>query len=636
MSRQLSRSPTRTKRALSYLRVSSDGQVNTDYVRDGLSIEVQRDKRDAKAAELDAEVVEEFVDPGRSAWVDLHKRKDFLLLLDRLREYNASPGTFIDFVIFLDLSRWTRSAEDHFRCRRLVRETGARLVSIHEPMVGEDTPEAFVMEGWLAVNNEYESMKISRRARLGIHKKASYGGSYGGRRLGYVKCMVTLPEGRQVSDVAIDPDRHHFITAAFKLYASENYSIPQLSDELYRLGLRSFPTRSHPEGKVGTAALQRVLRNPYYAGWVVYKRGKPDAETFKGRHPALIDQNTFDKVQRLLDEKRVAGERPRKRQHYLRGSVFCAGCGSRLTYGVSTGQNGQGYAYYFCASRVNRTSCSERANIRPELIEAAIQRMYREHPVHIDADDLERRKQAIRAMASVAQESLEYVRTTQTELIARLETKQDALVEMRFGEKSISAEVFRRKQARLDAEIAAAKQSRAETEGQLRLEQADLIMALELASDVATVYAEADDRTRRGYNQAFFTRIKIRARWDDEHHRPDVQVVGVELTEAYASLLAENTTAEAMAWVTAVQSLSAQNARKRPQERSEPLPRAFSGGDLSIFVKLAEREGFEPSNEVDPRYAISNRARSTAPAPLQRIHRLCGDRSDRARSTAPP
>jgi hypothetical protein len=32
---------------------------------------------------------------------------------------------------------------------------------------------------------------------------------------------------------------------------------------------------------------------------------------------------------------------------------------------------------------------------------------------------------------------------------------------------------------------------------------------------------------------------------------------------------------------------------------------------------MAEREGFEPSNEVDPRYAISSRARSTAPAPLR-------------------
>src|SRR5947209_752942 len=30
----------------------------------------------------------------------------------------------------------------------------------------------------------------------------------------------------------------------------------------------------------------------------------------------------------------------------------------------------------------------------------------------------------------------------------------------------------------------------------------------------------------------------------------------------------------------------------------------------------AERGGFEPPNEVNPRYAISSRARSTAPAPL--------------------
>jgi hypothetical protein len=34
-----------------------------------------------------------------------------------------------------------------------------------------------------------------------------------------------------------------------------------------------------------------------------------------------------------------------------------------------------------------------------------------------------------------------------------------------------------------------------------------------------------------------------------------------------------------------------------------------------------EREGFEPSNEVNPRYAISSRARSAAPAPLQVRHR---------------
>jgi hypothetical protein len=105
-----------------------------------------------------------------------------------------------------------------------------------------------------------------------------------------------------------------------------------------------------------------------------------------------------------------------------------------------------------------------------------------------------------------------------------------------------------------------------------------------------------------------------------------VEVTGVELTEPYATLLAEQTTEEALAWVATIKAGSTpQNAGKHPQEPDAGLPKALSNGDISIFVKLAEREGFEPSNEVDPRYAISSRARSTAPAPLQRSTTAFGD-----------
>src|SRR2546423_5920569 len=52
-----------------------------------------------------------------------------------------------------------------------------------------------------------------------------------------------------------------------------------------------------------------------------------------------------------------------------------------------------------------------------------------------------------------------------------------------------------------------------------------------------------------------------------------------------------------------------------PRPTARTLPR-----DLPRLAPLVctEREGFEPSNEVNPRYAISSRARSTAPAPLHR------------------
>jgi site-specific DNA recombinase len=67
---------------------------------------------------------------------------------------------------------------------------------------------------------------------------------------------------------------------------------------------------------------------------------------------------SFDQVQTLLDEKRVAGERPRVRQHYLRSSVYCGGCGNRLTFGISIGRNDQKYPYFFCSARINGTACT--------------------------------------------------------------------------------------------------------------------------------------------------------------------------------------------------------------------------------------------------------------------------------------
>jgi site-specific DNA recombinase len=597
----LTDSPARSKRAFSYLRVSSPSQAKTDYLKDGLSVEVQRGGAEDKSEQLDASI-EEFLDSGKSAFTDLHKRTDFLEMLDELKRRNESEATFIHYVIVWNLSRWARNVEDHFRTHALVRQTGAQLVSIVEPMIGEDTPESFYMEGMMAVNNEYESRKTSRNVKGSLRQKASLGGTYGWARLGYLNDVEQLPDGRKVPTITFDLKRSSFITLAFKLYDSGEYSIPQLVDELYRLGLRSRPRKNHPSQKVGTAALHRILRDAYFAGWIVYKRRTPDEQTFRGRHEPLIDQETFDRVQRRLDEKRVAGERPRRREHYLRGSVFCAGCGSRLTYGVSTGQNKRGYAYYFCASRVNRTPCSERPNIRPNLIEDAIQRMYAKRPIRINAEESKRRQQAIRAMAEVSQESLRYVRETKKQLIASLKLQQQRLIRLYAEEgDDTSPDAFRAERDRMRQEIAAAEASLAETEGRLELNEDDLCHALELAEDIAGIYELADERTRRGYNQAFFTRIKIKAHWDDEAGRTAVEVSGVELTDPYAVLLASDTERQALAWVEAVKAQEGpETDGKRPRRAERAVSGAFPMTDISIYEVLAERGGFEPPNEVSP------------------------------------
>jgi site-specific DNA recombinase len=602
--------PALTKRAFVYLRVSSDGQVNTGFSRDGLSIDAQREAATDKAVQLGAEIVGEFSDPGKSAYVDLHKRTGFLDMLAELDARNQVDATRVDLVIVWASSRWSRSVQDHFRTHDLVRAAGARLISITEPMIGEDTPESFYMEGMFALNNQYESMKTGRNVRSGQYQKAKAGGTYGGYRLGYVKAVESLPDGRQVSDVAHDPKRADLITAAFRLYATGEYSISQLVDEMYDFGLRTYPNRRYAEGRVGTSALQRVLRNPYYAGKIVYGRGTPEEQTFEGRHAPLIDQATFDRVQQLLDEKRVAGERPQVHRHYLRGSIFCGDCGRRLSYGVSTGKGGGRYAYYFCSARINGTPCDQRTNMRPELIEKAIRRYYVERPIQLTADDVEKRTEAIESLVAVSQEAVDQVKQAKTSLIAKLKAQQARLIRLHAEEgDDISGDAFREERVRMQSEIRSAEKSLAATEQRLTLDADALRIALELAGDVAEVYSHADEQIKRGYNQAFFKKLLIVPEWDEEQGRTIVRVTGAELTEPYAAVLADDLVSEVMSEVELIRS-GAANAESGSNEPP-------SDTSCSIFFKLAEGEGFEPSSEENPPKRFSRPPHSTALPPLQ-------------------
>lgn len=574
-----------TKRAFIYLRVSSEGQVNTDYNRDGLSITAQREAAQDKAAQLGAEIVSEYSDPGRSAFVDLHKRTDFLAMLEELRRCNERPGTRVDYVIVWALNRWARNQLDHWQTREMVQKAGARLISITEPMIGDDTPESFYMEGMFALNNQYESMKTGRNVRNGLYQKAKGGGTIGWTRLGYLNTIDVLPDGRRIPAVSLDPKRDHFLTLGFQLYATGEYSISELVEEEYRLGLRSRPTRRTDGCKVGTSAWQRILRDPYYAGWIVWKRGTPEEEWFEGRHAALIDQDTFDRVQALLDEKRVSGERSHVHQHYLRGSVFCGVCRRRLVYGESTGRNGRKYPYFFCVSRVSTGTCEMRANIRPDLIERAIERCYRERPVELDAEAIERRDAAIQSLVEVSQEAVLQVRDAKTALITKLKTQQQRLLRLHLEEgDEASPDAFREERARLQEEIHAAEESLAETETRLRLDGEHLRRALELASNVAEVYEAADEATKRSYNQAFFHRLYVMPEWEDDGEL-SAAIVASELTEPYAVLLAERLVEEVLAEAEAI---------RRSAESREDDPEGSSSTDVSNFVKLAGGPGLEP------------------------------------------
>jgi site-specific DNA recombinase len=307
-------------------------------------------------------------------------------------------------------------------------------VSISEPMIGDDSAAAFFTESIIAAKNQYESMQTSENVKRSLYQKAKNGGTYGWTRLGYLSEVDRLADGRRVSIAVPDPERSHFITTGFQLYASGEYSVSSLSRERYRLGLRSRARKNRPPQKVGPASWQRVLRDAYYAGWIVHKRGTPDEQVFPGRHEPLIDQDTFESVELVLDEKRAAQERPQHRTHYLRGSVFCGERGRRMVFALSRSCTGRHYPYFFCPKRINGQPCVMGTNIAPKLIEAAIQRYTASGPSSSRPMTLPSVPPPSRRWPPSAEQAVEQIRTAKTELIAKLKAQQSRLLRLHLEE----------------------------------------------------------------------------------------------------------------------------------------------------------------------------------------------------------
>jgi len=116
--------------AVIYLRVSSDGQVNKAHDPEGYSIPTQREGCLRHAERLNARVVAQFVELGRTA-TNLRRPalQDMLTALPKLKP---------TYVIFYDLSRWAKEEQDAFWLLAEIKRHGAKLESTLERI--DDSP----------------------------------------------------------------------------------------------------------------------------------------------------------------------------------------------------------------------------------------------------------------------------------------------------------------------------------------------------------------------------------------------------------------------------------------------------------------------------------------------------------------
>lgn len=151
---------------------------------------------------------------------------------------------------------------------------------------------------------------------------------------------------------AIDTARAPFVIQAFELYATGKYSLNSLLDELGRRGLRN-----KRGGRLTLNGISVLLQNPFYVGLM---RIKKTNQVFQGNHLPLVSKSLFDRVQHILQGKRVDFQT--RHNFTFRRMVRCAPCGYSLI-----GELQKGHVYYRC----HTVGCQTKA-VREEKVDGTL------------------------------------------------------------------------------------------------------------------------------------------------------------------------------------------------------------------------------------------------------------------------
>jgi site-specific DNA recombinase len=476
--------------AVLYLRVSTKEQAEMGGEAEGFSIPAQREAGRRKAEALGATVVAEFVDRGESA--RSANRPELQLLLEYVKTNR------VDYVIVHKVDRLARNRADDVEINLALQAAGVKLVSVTENI--DETPSGMLLHGIMSSIAEFYSRNLANEVIKGSTQKAKTGGTIGKAPVGYVNVRKII-DGREVRTVDVDSERAPLMQWVLEQFATGEWTTRGLLAAATERGLTTFGGPRTPSQSLSLSHFIRLMRSPYYVGIVTYRGVR-----YQGTHPALISAETFDKVQAALDANRTNGEKLRAHPHYLKSSVRCGSCASRLIVSHNVGRRGRTYEYFICLGRhQKRTGCT-RSAMPISLVEDGVAVCYER--LQLDDDQ-------INALRQVLVETFTRWETTSGWQLKQFRTRRAVLLreqqkalQAHYAE-AISLEVLRVEQQRIESEIALIDRRMASCKIQVGSRQRTIDQALLLLGNFAKAYRLAPPRVRRQMNQALFTALLV-------------------------------------------------------------------------------------------------------------------------------
>ena len=349
-------------KAVLYARVSSERQAEKD-----LSIPAQLKALRSYALKKGWEIVREFVDEAESARTA--NRPCFQEMIACAKEKSAP----FQAILVWKLSRFARNREDSIMYKTLLRKKGVQVISINEQF--DDSPTGKLLEAMIESMDEFYSANLAQDTRRGMKENAQRGSLNGARPPFGYRAVIKEIAGTKRRVMELAEAEAPAVRRAFDLCLQGEGTV-QIAKALTSDGYRT--RNGRPWSKT---AVHYVLSNESYVGTYVWNRS-PVATNSKDRtgetvrfpdhHAPIVDQITFDKVQRLMAQRapKVVNPRVVGSRHLLSGLIFCAHCGRSMT--AVSAKSGR-FVYYSCQRRLKEgNACCPQKSLNAEKLEPCI------------------------------------------------------------------------------------------------------------------------------------------------------------------------------------------------------------------------------------------------------------------------
>ena len=311
----------------------------------------------------------------------------------------------IGCIIVKDMSRLGRDYLKVGQCMEILRQKGVRLIAINDNVDSfyrEDdfTPFRNIMNEWYARDTSRKIQSTFRsKGESGKHTASTPPYGYIKDEKDKDKWVVDEKAAeivRRIFNLTMDGAGPYKIA---KILEADKIDIPAYHQQKLGYGLHQSKNFEHPY-RWCSSTIASILKKKEYLGHTVNfktrkhfkdKKSKYVSEDkwliFENTHEAIIDQETFDNVQRIRGNvKRYPdgwGE-----YHPLTGLMYCADCGSKMY--VHRTNNYKNIPYYVCSNYKKvpcGTLCPSAHRIKAEVVLNLIQETLKDIKNYLDEDN---------------------------------------------------------------------------------------------------------------------------------------------------------------------------------------------------------------------------------------------------------